>query len=299
MAVDRYIGGVEHAILHLLYARFFTKFLYDIGRSPVDEPFSNLLTQGMVLKDGAKMSKSLGNIVSPEEIITRYGADTARLFILFASPPEKELEWSDRGVEGSYRFLNRVWRIVTELSGGASDGASGGGAVVCAGAEDRELDRARNHAIKKVGDDIGGRFGFNTAISAIMEFVNALYKYKDSENASNAALIGRSIDDLILILSPFTPHICEELWERTGHEDSLYEARWPEYDEAALSSGEREIVVQVNGKVKGKLNVASGLDEDGLRAAAADSGMLDRLAAGRVVVKVILVPDRLINIVVK
>ncbi|MDR1293155.1 MAG: leucine--tRNA ligase [Clostridiales Family XIII bacterium] len=295
MAVDQYIGGVEHAILHLLYARFFTKFLYDMGKSPVDEPFSKLLTQGMVLKDGAKMSKSLGNTVSPGEIIERYGADTARLFILFASPPEKELEWSDRGVEGSFRFLNRVWRIVAELKGVAA----GAGPVVIGGAEDRELDRVRNHAIKKVGDDIGGRFGFNTAISAIMEFVNALYKYKDSAAAPNAALIARSIDDLILILSPFTPHICEELWEKAGHDSSLYGAPWPAYDEGALSSGEREIVIQVNGKVKGKLNVASGLGEAGLKAAAEDSGILDRLAAGKEIVKIILVPDRLVNIVVK
>jgi leucyl-tRNA synthetase len=249
----------------------------------------------MVLKDGAKMSKSLGNIVSPEEIITRYGADTARLFILFASPPEKELEWSDRGVEGSYRFLNRVWRIVTELN----DGGAGARPIVIGGDEDRELDRARNYAIKKVGNDIGGRFGFNTAISAIMEFVNALYKYKESAGAPNAALIGRSIDDLILILSPFTPHICEELWEMAGHEGSLWGTQWPEYDEGALSSGEQEIVVQVNGKVKGKLNVASGLDADGFGAAVADSGILDRLAAGREIVKVITVPGRLVNIVVK
>jgi leucyl-tRNA synthetase len=295
MAVDQYIGGVEHAILHLLYARFFTKFLYDIGKSPVDEPFSNLLTQGMVLKDGAKMSKSLGNIVSPDEIITRYGADTARLFILFASPPEKELEWSARGVEGSYRFLNRVWRIVTELR----DVAAAGEPLVTDGDDDRELDRVRNYAIKKVGADIGGRFGFNTAISAIMEFVNALYKYKDSTDSPNAALIGRSIDDLILILSPFTPHICEELWEMTGHGDSLYGAPWPAYDEGALSSGECEIVVQVNGKVKGKMNVASGLDAEDFGAAVADSGILDRLAAGREIVKIITVPDRLVNIVVK
>jgi leucyl-tRNA synthetase len=296
MAVDQYIGGVEHAILHLLYARFFTKFLYDIGKSPVDEPFSKLLTQGMVLKDGAKMSKSLGNIVSPVEIINRYGADTARLFILFASPPEKELEWSDRGVEGSYRFLNRVWRIVTELNDGVAAGAQ---PLVIGGDEDRELDRARNYAIKKVGADVGGRFGFNTAISAIMEFVNALYKYKEAADAPNAALLGRSLDDLIRILSPFTPHICEELWEMTGHEDSLWGAQWPEYDEDALSSGELEIVVQVNGKVKGKLTVASGLDADGFAAAIADSGIVDRLTAGKEVVKVITVPGRLVNVVVK
>ncbi|MDR1574357.1 MAG: leucine--tRNA ligase, partial [Clostridiales Family XIII bacterium] len=177
MAVDRYIGGIEHAILHLLYARFFTKFLYDIGRCPVDEPFTNLLTQGMVLKDGKKMSKSLGNVVSPEEIISKYGADTARLFILFASPPEKELEWSDAGVEGSYRFLNRVYRLVRELADLVKTAPAGYTADTEA---DKELDFAMNRAIKKVSDDIDGRFGFNTAISSIMETVNALYKYKES-----------------------------------------------------------------------------------------------------------------------
>jgi leucyl-tRNA synthetase len=297
MSVDKYIGGVEHAILHLLYARFFTKFLYDIGRSPVDEPFSNLLTQGMVLKDGAKMSKSLGNVVSPDEIISRYGADTARLFILFASPPEKELEWSDRGVEGSYKFLGRVWRVVTELSGVAISGD--GDAVTVSDPAEKELDRARNYAIKKVGDDIGDRFNFNTAISAIMEFVNALYKYKDSAEELNAALVRRSIDDLILILSPFTPHICDELWERTGHEGALCEMTWPEYDEAAISSGDREIVVQINGKVKGRLSVSPGLTPDALKAAVEDSGILEKLVAGREIVKIVPVPDRLVNIVVR
>ncbi|MDR1495879.1 MAG: leucine--tRNA ligase [Clostridiales Family XIII bacterium] len=298
MPVDQYIGGVEHAILHLLYARFFTKFLYDIGRSPVDEPFSRLLTQGMVLKDGAKMSKSLGNVVSPEEIIDKYGADTARLFILFASPPEKELEWSDRGVEGSYRFLNRVWRIVTELNEefGYADADASGAALT---PEDRELDRARNYAVKKVGNDIGERFNFNTAISAIMEFVNALYRYREAAASPNAGLVRDSVRDLILILSPFTPHLCEELWDITGHEETLCTAPWPEYEEAALASDEIEIVVQVNGKVKGKFNADSGLDAAGLVAAAADCGLLDRLTAGKEVAKTVAIPDRLVNIVLK
>jgi leucyl-tRNA synthetase len=298
MAVDQYIGGVEHAILHLLYSRFFTKFLYDTGRSPVEEPFSNLLTQGMVLKDGAKMSKSLGNVVSPDEIMGKYGADATRLFILFAAPPEKELEWSDRGAEGSFKFLNRVWRIVSALNE-AAPAADAEGPVTAATPEDAELDRARNHAIKKVGSDIEGRFSFNTAISAIMEFVNALYKYKDAAAELNGALIRRSIDDLLLILSPFTPHICEELWEAVGHEGMLYGAPWPGYDEGALSSGMQEIVVQVNGKVKGRFEAPSGLDAAGLLAAVSGSGLPDKLAAGKEIVKLIPVPGKLVNIVVR
>ncbi|MDR2163835.1 MAG: leucine--tRNA ligase [Clostridiales Family XIII bacterium] len=298
MAVDQYIGGVEHAILHLLYARFFTKFLYDIGRSPTGEPFENLLTQGMVLKDGAKMSKSLGNVVSPDEIIGRYGADTARLFILFASPPEKELEWSDRGVEGSYRFLNRVWRIVTELSNETVGLSLDAGATTGA-PEYRELDRARNRAIKKVARDIGERFNFNTAISAIMEFVNALYRYREVAREPDVTLVRRAITDLILLLSPFAPHICEEMWELTGHDSALYGAPWPEYDESALMSSEVEIALQVNGRVKGRLSVVQGLNAAGLEAAVRDSGLLDQLTAGREIVKIIPVPGRLVNIVVK
>jgi leucyl-tRNA synthetase len=302
MAVDQYIGGVEHAILHLLYARFFTKFLYDINRSPVDEPFKNLLTQGMVLKDGAKMSKSLGNVVSPEEIIGKYGADTARLFILFASPPEKELEWSDRGVEGSYRFLNRVWRIVTEMSGAAGSpqpGAKGKPFAPPVATEGRELNRARHLAIRKVEKDIGGRRSFNTAISAIMEFVNALYRYTDAVPEPDPALVHSVITDLLLLLSPFAPHISEELWELTGHGGTLYGAPWPVYDEAALEQDEMEIAIQVNGKVKGKLSVAPGLGAAELEAAVRSSGLLEQLAAGREVARVIPVPGRLGNIVVK
>ncbi|MDR2771290.1 MAG: leucine--tRNA ligase [Clostridiales Family XIII bacterium] len=295
MAVDRYIGGVEHAILHLLYARFFTKFLCDIGSCPVDEPFTNLLTQGMVLKDGKKMSKSVGNVVSPEEIVNKYGADTARLFILFASPPEKELEWSDAGVEGSYRFLNRVFRLVSELAETLKSAPDDYTSVTEA---DRALDFAMNRAIKKVSDDIGGRFGFNTAISSIMEAVNALYKYKELPQ-TNAGLLKAALTDLILILSPFTPHICEEMWRLTGHGASLYGEKWPDYSEAALARDRTEIVVQVNGKVKEKFEVESGLGKEELIAAARADARVQRLIAGREVLKLVAVPGKLLNIVVK
>ncbi|MDR2356075.1 MAG: class I tRNA ligase family protein, partial [Clostridiales Family XIII bacterium] len=276
-------------------ARFFTKFLCDIGKSPVDEPFTRLLTQGMVLKDGKKMSKSVGNVVSPEEIVNKYGADTARLFILFASPPEKELEWSDAGVEGSHRFLNRVYRLVSELADAARKAPQGYTAVTAA---DRELDFAMNRAIKKVSDDVGGRFGFNTAISSVMEFVNALYKYKQLPG-TNAGLLGAAVTNLILILSPFTPHICEEMWRLTGRDASIYGEKWPDCNEAALEREKAEVVIQINGKVKEKIETESGLDRDGLIAAARADERVQRLIAGRDVLKMIAVPDKLLNIVVR
>jgi leucyl-tRNA synthetase len=295
MPVDQYIGGVEHAILHLLYARFFTKFLFDIGRCPVEEPFSKLLTQGMVLKDGKKMSKSLGNVVSPEEIVNKYGADTARLFILFASPPEKELEWSDAGAEGSYRFLNRVWRLVNELAETVKRAPE---AYKARDEADRELDFAMNRAIRKVSEEIGGRFGFNTAISSLMELVNALYKYKEGPQA-NEGLLGAAVTNLLLLLSPFTPHICEELWRITGHVGSLGVAHWPRLDEAALTRDLEEIVVQINGRVKERLEVESGLSRDGLIAAACADERVRRLTEGRDVLKLVAVPGKLLNIVLK
>lgn len=318
MAVDQYIGGVEHAILHLLYARFFNKFLYDIGWAPTSEPFTQLLTQGMVLKDGVKMSKSLGNVVSPEEIIEKYGADTARLFILFASPPEKELEWSDAGVEGSYRFLNRVWRLVCELcevAKGASDngearhpsatgpdaphiGGKAGTAPDIGAVSDRELAFVMNTVIKKVSDDVSGRFNFNTAISAIMELVNAIYKYKESD-ALNPGLLKSAVSNLVLILSPFTPHICEEMWEALGHVDSLYGESWPSYDAAALVRDTVEIVVQINGKVKEKMLVSAGMDAETLIAEVCARDNTKHLIEGKTIVKTIGVPDKLVNIVIR
>ncbi len=295
MPVDQYIGGVEHAILHLLYARFFTKFLYDINICPVDEPFKNLLTQGMVLKDGTKMSKTKGNVVSPEVIVDKYGADTARLFILFAAPPEKELEWSDAGVEGSYRFLNRVHRLVFELNEKVKDAKTEYKAET---AEDKKLAFAMNATIKKVSEDIGGRFNFNTAISSIMEMVNEMYRYKETETP-NLGLMKVAMETLILILSPFTPHLCEEMWEHTGHSQAVYIEQWPSYDEAALVKDSVEVVIQLNGKVKEKIEVANGLSKEQLEKVVLESDKVQALLEGKEIVKMILVPNKLCNIVVK
>jgi len=241
MPVDQYIGGVEHAILHLLYSRFFMKALYDMGYVSYDEPFKNLLTQGMVLKDGTKMSKSVGNIVSPEEIIEKYGADTARLFILFAAPPERDLEWSEQGVEGCYRFINRVWRIVDEYRDSLSyESSSKLNNTEKLNDSDKELRYVIHYAIKKVTEDIKERFNFNTAISAIMELVNALYSYKEkvAEDKKNEPVIKEAIESLIVMLSPFIPYAAEELWQVIGREGSVHEQKWPKYDTDALVKDE-------------------------------------------------------------
>ncbi len=295
MDVDQYIGGVEHAILHLMYARFFQMALYDLGLTKHEEPFKNLLTQGMVNKDGKKMSKSLGNVVSPEEIINKYGADTARLFILFAAPPERELDWSDAGVEGSYRFLNRVYRLVYDFT---QNYQGTGGAYEIKTDADKELNYVLNTTIKKVTDDVGGRFSFNTAISSIMELVNALYRYKELEDA-NQDFMKKAIDTLVIILSPFTPHICEEMWQTLDGTKTLTEVSWPAYDEAALVKDMVEIVVQVNGKLKEKLNVANNLTREELEKTALSDDKVKALTEGKNVVKVIAVPNKLVNIVIK
>ncbi|MDD6816652.1 MAG: leucine--tRNA ligase [Firmicutes bacterium] len=293
--VDQYIGGVEHAILHLMYSRFFMMALYDMGLVSCEEPFQNLLTQGMVNKDGKKMSKSLGNVVSPEEIINKYGADTARLFILFAAPPERELDWSDAGVEGSYRFLNRVYRLVYEFKEKYPDVPA---CFEVKTAADKSLNYMLNTAIKKVSEDVGGRFSFNTAISSIMELVNEMYRYKEGTDV-NPGLFGKAVKELIIILSPFTPHICEEMWEHMGQKGSLTTVAWPEYDEDALVKDEIEIVVQVNGKLKEKLMVESNLTKEQLEKIAMENEKVQALLEGKTVVKVIAVPNRLLNIVVK
>ncbi len=295
MNVDQYIGGVEHAILHLMYARFFQMALYDLGLVTDEEPFKNLLTQGMVNKDGKKMSKSLGNVVSPAEILEKYGADTARLFILFAAPPEKELDWSDAGVEGSFRFLNRVYRLVYETVQKYGFKTTD---FEIRNDNDKQLNYMANYAVKKVSDDAGGRFQFNTAISTIMEFVNELYRYKELPDV-NEGLSNACIEKLVLILSPFTPHVCEEMWEYLGHTGSLYNVGWPAYDESALVKDSVEIVIQINGKVKEKMSVASGLGRDELQKTVMESEAAVRAVDGRNIVKVIAVPDKLVNIVVK
>ena len=294
MNVDQYIGGVEHAILHLMYARFFQMALYDLGLVSTEEPFKNLLTQGMVIKDGAKMSKSLGNVVSPAEIIDKYGADTARLFILFAAPPERELDWSDKGVEGSFRFINRVYRMVYDFSQNYSEVPK---SYEISGDADKNMAYWLNYAIKKVSDDIGERFNFNTAISTIMELVNEMYRYK--EGTVNPGLFGAAIKDLIIMLAPFVPHVTEEMWEHLGYEGSVHDQNWPEYDEKALVKDTVEIVVQVNGKIKEKLDIAGGLSREEMEKTAMENEKVKGLIEGKNVVKVIAVPGKLINIVVK
>jgi len=299
LPVDQYIGGVEHAILHLLYSRFFTKVLYDMGLVSVEEPFTNLLTQGMVLKDGAKMSKSKGNVVSPEDIVARYGADTARLFILFAAPPERDLEWSDQGVEGCFRFLNRVWRLVAPLADTLKSTPAVVPGVKLVGAN-REMHRITHSTIKKVTEDIGARFNFNTAVSAIMELVNALYQYKElPETDRDPGVLREAVDAMLLLLAPFAPHITEEIWEATGHEGSIHRQPWPAYDPLAVKEDEITVVVQLNGKVRERLLVPAGLPAGELQDMVLKEPRVQRLIEGKKVVKVIPVLDKLVNIVIK
>ncbi|MEW6724573.1 MAG: leucine--tRNA ligase [Bacillota bacterium] len=300
MPVDQYIGGIEHAVLHLLYSRFITKALYDNGLIGVREPFTNLLTQGMVIKDGAKMSKSKGNVVSPEEIVGRYGADTARLFILFAAPPEKDLDWSDQGVEGAYRFLNRLWRLVTGLRETVR-GAGRPDPSALTGRE-KELRRIVHRTIRKVGEDIGERFAFNTAISATMELVNAVYGYLDQVPGEqrNLELLGEAMEKLLLVLAPFAPHITEELWHQLGRADSIHLQLWPDYDPEVVKAEEVEIVIQINGKIKRRQLVPADLSADQLQETVlGDPDLAEELLGGKQLVKVIAVPNKLVNVVVR
>ncbi|NLW92444.1 MAG: leucine--tRNA ligase [Syntrophomonadaceae bacterium] len=297
MPVDQYIGGVEHAILHLMYARFFTKFLYDINMLSCEEPFTNLLTQGMVLKDGSKMSKSKGNVVSPEDIINTYGADTARLFILFASPPERDLEWSDQGVEGAYRFLNRVWRQVLEYS----DKIKGGDIPKDYGnlsSEARAMRYKTHYTIKKVSEDIEERFNFNTAISAIMELSNTLNGFKNFAS-DNLPVVKEVVETMLILLSPFSPHICEELWQACGYNQSIYLTPWPVYEQEALKQDEVEIVLQISGKVRDRLTVPADASEEALREIALNSEKIRELTKYKNIVKIIIVPGKLVNVVTK
>ena len=296
--VDQYIGGIEHAILHLLYSRFFTKVLKDAGLVDTDEPFKNLLTQGMVIKDGAKMSKSKGNIVSPEEIVKKYGADTARLFILFASPPERDLEWSDQGVEGAARFLGRLWRIVHHFAD-AVVAAPAGYDAASLDANEKELRRALHATIRKVTDDVADRFNFNTAISSIMELVNAMHAYRDAPATVHPALLRETVEALLRLLAPFAPHIAEEIWQQLERSGSIHQQAWPKWDAEAIKTDSVEIVVQINGKVRDKLTVPSELSSAELEKVALQQEKVQQLVAGKTVVKVIAVPNKLVNIVVK
>ena len=295
--VDQYIGGIEHAILHLLYSRFFTKVLRDAGMLSFDEPFKRLLTQGMVLKDGSKMSKSKGNVVSPEEIIGKYGADTARLFILFAAPVDRDLDWSDEGVEGSFRFLKRVWRIIEIFENQIKAGADEYD-IKALTPEEKELRHVLHVTLKKVTDDLGERFNFNTAISTIMELVNAFYKFQNNDKL-NPGLAREVSVNLIKMLAPFVPHITEELWAELGFEGSVHQQKWPKYDEAATQKDEVEIVLQINGKVRDRIMIPANISKEEMEQAAKDNQRVQELTEGKTIVKMICVPKKLVNIVVK
>lgn len=290
LPVDQYIGGVEHAILHLLYARFFTKVLKDRGLVSAEEPFKNLLTQGMVLKDGAKMSKSKGNIVSPEDIMRTYGADTARLFILFAAPPERDLEWNDSAVEGCYRFLGRVYRFVQRYLAASEGGGDS--------AREKELRYLAHTSLARITEDIDQRFNFNTAVSAIMELVNGLYAAMDAYDDKRSPAIDEATDILVHVLAPFVPHLAEELWAALGHEASVHLETWPQYDESALVQDEVEMVVQINGKVREHITVDVALSKEEVAEQALADARVQALIAGKTVRKTIVVPKKLINFVV-
>jgi leucyl-tRNA synthetase len=295
LPVDQYTGGVEHAILHLLYARFYQKLMRDEGLSSANEPFTNLLTQGMVLKDGAKMSKAKGNTVDPQELIDRYGADTVRLFMMVAAPPEQALEWSDDGVAGSFRFLKRFWNAVAEHVAGGEVPELDVDALSDAA---RELRRKTHQTIAKVTDDIGRRQAFNTAIAAVMELLNAITRFDASEGSGGRAVVAEAMDAAVLMLAPMAPHICHALWDVLGHDTALVDEAWPEVDEAALEIDSVEIVVQVNGKLRGRIRVAADADQVTIGAVALADANVQRFVEGKAVRKTIVVPGRLVNIVV-
>jgi leucyl-tRNA synthetase len=324
-AIDQYIGGVEHAILHLIYSRFWTKFMRDMGLIANDEPAARLFTQGMVIKNGAKMSKSLGNVVSPDDMVARYGADATRMYTLFAAPPDRDLDWQDAGVEGISRFLSRVYRFVSRFAvsdpnvaqqGSPSLSDSTGappfrpplaksGSVPGQGAAAspavRKLQRKLHQTIKRVSADFSGRWHFNTSIAAIMELVNEMYGAEEEIAAGRvpASLIGELNRDLVLMLQPFAPYLAHELWEMTGHTSNLLKEHWPEYDAALAKEDEIEIVVQVNGKIRGRVVVAADAPENVIREQALADEKVRILMDGKQVAKVIVIPGKLVNVVVK
>jgi leucyl-tRNA synthetase len=292
MPVDQYIGGIEHAILHLMYSRFFTMVLKDLGYVGIDEPFDRLLTQGMVIKDGAKMSKSKGNVVDPEEMIKRYGADATRLFTLFAAPPEKDMDWSDQGIDGTYRFLSRLWRLVMEIKDMPADEEG----EVPSTMED--IQRKTHQTIRKVTEDIDKRFRFNTAIAAMMELVNELYKAKDrAKDRSEAGVLRNAVEYLLVMLSPFVPHIADELWEAIGRSGMLLEHSWPAYDPKWVEDVTVTIAVQVNGKLRTTINIPKDTDQAEIENKALNDANVKRFINGTSIKKVIYVPNKIINII--
>ena len=291
LPVDQYIGGVEHAILHLLYSRFINKVLFDLKLISFPEPFARLFTQGMIIKEGAKMSKSKGNVVNPDELIKRYGADTVRLYTLFMGPPEKDAEWQDQGVEGAYRFLGRLWRIAVEdrVSTAEEPGV-------------QPLDRNEilfqlHRTVKKVTDDLEGDFHFNTAVSACMEFLNSLYRFQRTAEEDHK-VFRESLEVLTRLLAPFVPHVAEELWSRWGHRETVFRAPWPSYETSRLVREEEEIVVQVSGRLRTRLKMAREISESEAKDLVLKDEKVQEWIQGKEIRKIVFVPHRLINIVV-
>ena len=298
LEVDQYIGGIEHAILHLLYARFFSKLLRDEGLIKHDEPFKNLLTQGMVLKDGAKMSKSKGNTVDPAEMIEKYGADTVRLFILFAAPPTQDLEWSDSGLEGSYRFVNKVYRLAEGYFSDSKSHATESLDINTLNKEQKQIRQKTHQTLAKITDDIKRRHSFNTAIAAMMELTNMLSKFKQTDGQSMALRL-ESLDIILRALSPITPHLCHHLWQQLGHQTAIINESWPEVDNKALKQDEVQIIVQVNGKLRAKLMLSADTDKAQVEVQALADENVVKFTSGKTIVKVIVVPNKLVNIVIK
>jgi leucyl-tRNA synthetase len=294
MPVDQYVGGIEHAVLHLLYARFFNKLMRDEGLVAADEPFTRLLTQGMVLKDGAKMSKSRGNTVDPQGLIDKYGADTVRLFTMQAAPPEQSLEWSDSAVEGAYRFLKRLWNRVNEhmqagpVSTLVADNLN---------AAQKSLRRDLYSTLSKVNDDIGRRYTFNNVVSANMELLNELNKFSDTSEQGRAVM-QEALETVMLMLSPIVPHITHVLWHELGHKAAIVDCSWPAVDEAALVQDTVTLVVQVNGKVRGKVNVPADAEQSAVESVIMAQDNVQKHIGGKVVKKIIVVPGKLVNVVV-
>ncbi|MCD5397538.1 leucine--tRNA ligase [candidate division NPL-UPA2 bacterium] len=292
LPVDQYIGGVEHAILHLLYSRFITKVLYDLGHVNFQEPFQRLFTQGMIIKDGVKMSKSKGNVVSPDELIAKYGADTVRLYTLFLGPPEKDAEWDDRAVEGSWRFLNRLWRLVGQFTVYGLQFTVKDKDILSI-----DLRRKTHQTIKKVSEDIEEKFHFNTAIAAIMELVNEISAVFLKPETVNREVLKEALETVVILLSPLIPHLAEELWGRLGNEPSIFNQPWPDYDIGIIKEEEVTVVIQVNGKVRSRLTVPAGIKEEDLRAQALANDRILPWTAEKEIKKIIVVPGKLVNIV--
>jgi len=307
LPVDQYVGGIEHAVLHLLYARFFQRLMRDAGLLKNDEPFENLLTQGMVLKDGAKMSKSKGNTVDPQGLIDKYGADTTRLFMMFAAPPEQSLEWSDAGVEGAFRFIKRLWKKIYDHVEQGSHAASGLSLddinVLPEKTADQQTDaqqemrRLTHETLKKVTDDINRRKTFNTAIAAVMELINAIYKF-DDKSSTGQAIIQESLNICVLMLSPIIPHVTHTLWYALGHKEAIIDIPWPDIDESALIKNNIEMMVQVNGKLRGRIKIAVDENKSDIENIALNDENVKRFIDGKEVRKIIVVPGKLVNVVV-